>query len=174
MSEKKNTYLQVVDAITAERRAWCQNAWEQPDPKDPTRVMSRCLVDHIDAVTGVYKVVGWRKPRNAEEREYAYDASPDGEGTYFPIVKKSADKRKWAKRDRLLAQLALLLPHAEKERYFNEDGTPRTEEYVSEEKFYRPITPAASDLVSFNDKHGMTRAGVLKLLRRAAATYPNA
>ena len=175
VSEKKNTYLQVADAITAEKRAWCKNAWEKPDPKDPTKVMSRCLVDHIDAVTGVYKVVGWRKPRNGAEEEVSDDFG--GGQVLFPIIKKSKDKRKWAKRNRLLAQLATLLPGSDERYYFNEDGTPRgggNLDWQIKSEQVRPMTQAAYDLVEFNDGESQTRAGVLKLLRRAAATYPNA
>ena len=178
MSEKKNVYLQVADAITAERKAWCKGAWELPDPKSPTSVMSRCLVDHIDAVTGVYKVVGFRKV-SSNTLEPGADFYEGVEGALVPIVKKSRDKRKWAKRNKMLAQLATVLPENRRRPtgYFDEEGAPLTYGFESDPdrtEFGRIMTPAAYDLVDYNDQASMTRAGVLKLLRRAAAKYPNA
>ena len=171
MSEKQNTFLKVADAIRSEKRAWCKGDWSETD-ESGTKVISRCLVDHIDAITGVYKVVGYKKvTRPPSEDEVSFDRS------YMePIVRKSTDKRRWAKRDKLLAQLAALLPGRSEENYFYmgklNNGTP--DSMVTSKTAGRYVTEAADDLVTFNDSHSTTRADVLKLLRRAAATYPNA
>lgn len=171
MSEKQNTYLMVADAIKSEKRAWCKGDWSETD-ESGTKVVSRCLVDHIDAITGVYKVVGYKEVPHSEEDVFA----GYGKSHMEPIIRRSTDKRRWAKRDKLLAQLAGLLPGNHQDDYFYEgkvtDVTPAN--YAATKNAGRYVTMAGDDLVTFNDQAGTTRADVLKLLRRAAATYPNA
>lgn len=173
MSEKQNTFLKVADAIRSEKRAWCKGDWSETD-ESGTKVVSRCLVDHIDAITGVYKVVGYKKVTPAPGDEV--------EGDHFnrsymePIFRKSTDRRRWAKRDKLLAQLAGLLPGRTEDAYFYMGKVNNTtpDSMATSKTAGRYVTEAADDLVTFNDSHTTTRADVLKLLRRAAATYPNA
>lgn len=164
MSEKKNTFLQVADAIKAEKRAWCKDTWYEQGAEgtpEETKVISRCLVDHLDHVTGVYYVAGFKKKTAGTGLgKYHY---------YEAIVKKSKDKRRWAKRNKLVAQLASLIDGGSVDGHYEEPN-----DFEVKSKVGRVDNRAVMTVTDWNDDSDRERKDVLKVLRRAAATYPNA
>ena len=148
-----NIYEQVLANIDADPRAWCKDEWSLEG--DDGKVVSRCLVEHIDLATGVSYI----KPN----------------GKRFV----SKNPKRWTERNRVLAQLASLLP----KRHQDHSGPNGYEvvkvkrEQIDQALSWGDRSPfvtvyAESDLVNFNDDDGTTRTKIRNLLKRAAKRFP--
>lgn len=164
-----NIYEDILGNIDADKKAWCQSAWEihedgTLDSEGSGKVISRCLVSHIDLALGTSYV------------------KPNGKRFI------SKDVRKWRRRERVLAHLFSLLPKKTRATFVSDRWDEELGTYVEtlpEEKEItksmmtvlnlpgseRLYTPLSSAMVEFNDSFA-SKSKVRNLLKRAAKQHP--
>lgn len=164
MSTSTNIYEDILGNIDADKKAWCQGSFclredgnDSQYDTEGAKPVSRCLVEHVDLALGTAYV------------------KPNGK------VFVSKDKRKWARRTKVLAHLASLLP---KEMQMNQwEGNPYEVLEPSQVdtthvtySYRYPGSNAAGDLIEFNDEGAgegkKARTKVRNLLKRAAKRFP--